>query len=352
MKKISVILVLSAVIVSSFPIGAHAVSTSAVSAILIEAESGNVIYEKNADERRGPASTTKIMTALIALEKCPLDRIVKVAPEAVGVEGSSVYLYPGEEITMESLLYALMLGSANDAAAAIAYEIAGGIDEFASLMNEKASSLRLYDTHFDNPHGLDSESHYTTARDLAALSRAALQNEAFGKIVSTKKTSIQMHGGEATRVLVNHNRLLREYGDVIGVKTGFTKKCGRTLVSAAEQDGVRLIAVTLCDGDDWRDHRALLDYGFSLYESVELCDDGDFKTEIMLGGGRTAIISASARVTATLPKERGEISVKEEFLSSLQNAKAGDAAGYVYFYLDGKQIGMAELSVNSKTERQ
>ncbi|MBQ0124720.1 MAG: D-alanyl-D-alanine carboxypeptidase [Clostridiales bacterium] len=162
----------------------------------------------------------------------------------------------------------MMLQSANDAAAAIAYEIAGGISEFAEMMNAKARELGLENTHFSNPHGLDDTDHYTTARDLAALARYALENETFARIVSTKKITIKMHGGDTSRVLVNHNRLLRTYDDIIGVKTGYTKKCGRTLVSAAERDGVRLICVTLDDGDDWRDHRAMLDAGFDKYERV------------------------------------------------------------------------------------
>ena len=223
------------------------------------------------------ASTTKIMTALVAIENCPIDKMVTVSPEAVGVEGSSVYLKANEKISMESLLYALLLSSANDAAAAIAYEVAGGIPEFAELMNEKAKSLGLENTHFANPHGLDDAEHYTTARELALIARAALENETFSKIVSTKKKTISIHDGEESRLLVNHNRLLFEYDDVVGVKTGYTKKCGRTLVSAAEKDGVHLIAVTLSDGNDWVDHRAMLDYGYEKIECVTLCKAGDFR---------------------------------------------------------------------------
>ena len=197
-------------------------SVSASSAVLIEAGSGKIIYGKNENQRRGMASTTKIMTAIVALENASLDKLVTVAPAASGVEGSSVYLYAGEEIAMETLLYALMLQSANDAAAAIAYDVAGGIESFAAMMNEKAAELGLTDTHFMNPHGLDDENHYTTAYELAKIAAYALENETFAEIVSTEKKLIPLHNSSASRLLVNHNRLLRQYDDIIGVKTGFT----------------------------------------------------------------------------------------------------------------------------------
>lgn len=325
---------LSAIILLfSCSVPALAVGTSAASAVLIEAESGDIVYEKDAHARRGPASTTKIMTALVAIENSTLDKVVTVAPEAANVEGSSAYLYAGEQVTMETLLYALMLGSANDAAAAIAYEVAGGMEEFAALMNEKAALLGLRDTHFENPHGLDAEDHYTSAYDLAMIARAALENETFRKIVSTKNYAAKMNGGDATRVFHNHNRLLHSYDDIIGVKTGFTKKCGRTLVSAAERDGVTVIAVTLDDGDDWRDHRALLDEGLSLYERVTLCRTGDFETEIDTVGGKVRL-AAPSDVSVTLPRERGEIEIAEEYFA---------AGGRVRFYLDGKMIADVAL---------
>jgi D-alanyl-D-alanine carboxypeptidase len=194
---------------------------------------------------------------------------VTVPPEAAGVEGSSVYLKAGEKIKLEDLLYALMLSSANDAAAAIAISVSGSIDAFAELMNAKARELGLENTHFENPHGLDVEEHYTTAYELAKIAAYALENEMFAKIVSTVKHIVPASEGGYARALVNHNRLLREYDDIIGVKTGFTKKCGRTLVSAARRGGVTLVCVTLCDGDDWRDHRAILDYGFSEQSALQ-----------------------------------------------------------------------------------
>ena len=171
------------------------------------------------------------------------------------MEGSSVYLAQDEVLTLKELLYALLLESANDAAVAIAMAVDGSVDAFADRMNRYAAQLGLKDTHFVNPHGLDDDAHYTTARELALITRAALENPDFREIVSTQKTVIPLRGSEGVRLLLNHNRLLREYDGCIGVKTGFTKKTGRCLVSAAERDGVMLIAVTLGAPDDWNDHR-------------------------------------------------------------------------------------------------
>ena len=207
---------------------------SAESAILIEAKTGTALYEKKADERLPMASTTKIMTALVALELAPPETVVTVPREAVGTEGSSVYLFEGEQLTLEQLLYALLLASANDAAVAIACGTAGSVEAFAGKMNEKAASLGLRNTHFVNPHGLDDPDHYTSARDLAVIARAALEVPLIRKAVSTQKITIPHNAEDGVRLLVNHNKLLRTYDGAIGVKTGFTKRSGRCLVSAAE----------------------------------------------------------------------------------------------------------------------
>ena len=212
------------------------------------------------------ASTTKIMTALVAIESSPLDKNVMISDMAIGTEGSSLYLKKGEIMSMSDLLMGLMLRSANDAAAAIAYEISGSIEAFADKMNEKAASIGVTDTHFTNPHGLDDENHYTTAADLAIITAEALKNDTFLEIVSTEKCIIKNFDGEA-RLLTNHNKLLSLYDGAIGVKTGFTKKSGRCLVGAAERDGMRLIAVTINAPDDWNDHEALFDFGFSRLNS-------------------------------------------------------------------------------------
>ena len=278
-------------------------SLSAQSAILTDGE-GNVLFEKNGRERMGPASTTKLLTALVAAEMCAPDTRVTIPREAVGVEGSSVYLCEGEVLTVEQLLYAVLLASANDAATALALFCSGSIEAFCDVMNEKARTLGLTDTHFVNPHGLYHEDHYTTAHDLAVMASALLKNPLLRKIVSTYKTTIPLNGDEGTRVLVNHNKMLRLYDGAIGVKTGFTKKTGRTLVSAAERDGLLLIAVTLNAPNDWNDHEKLLDYGFANFASVTLFEAGVAIGSLPVCGGRESSVALcpTKTVTAVLKK--------------------------------------------------
>ena len=236
-----------------------AVQTSASAAILMEADSGRVLYEQNADQQMLIASTTKIMTALVAIENCAPDDVVTVT-QAHMAEGSSMYLKPGETVELETLLYGLMLCSGNDAALAIADHCGPGIDAFVEKMNAKAAELGMAHTSFANPNGLDDEKQYSTARDMAVLAAYSMENESFARIVSTKSITI------GNRTMVNHNKLLNQYEGCIGLKTGFTKAAGRTLVSCAERNGMRLIAVTLKDGNDWADHAALFDYGFEAYQ--------------------------------------------------------------------------------------
>ena len=298
--------------VHSAPSSGASPTLSAESAILISAEDGQVLYAKNPDAPMGPASTTKLMTALVALERLSPETVVSVSPDAVGVEGSSVYLVAGEELTLRELLYALLLASANDAAAAIAIAAAGSIEAFAAAMNQKAADLGLTRTHFTNPHGLADEAHYTTARELARIASAALEIPLLREIVSTYKTTIPHDGKPDVRLLVNHNKLLRTYKGAIGMKTGYTKKTGRTLVSAAEREGLTLVAVTLRAPDDWRDHTALLDYGFARYERVTFAAPGAFLFQLPVTGGRedSVTLTNTEPLSLILPKERGEPSYR------------------------------------------
>ena len=248
----------AAVLAGTLTCQAGAVGTSAVSAVLLEGESGRVLYAQNADEERLIASITKIMTAVVALEHGDVNAPYTVTAEDMA-EGSSMYLTPGEELTLEELLYGLMLVSGNDAALAVAHCVAGDEASFVELMNETARHLGLIHTHFVNPNGLDAEGHYSSAGDMAALAAYALQNQDFRRIVSTASITI------GDRYLANHNKLLRMCEGCIGVKTGYTKAAGRTLVSAAVRDGMTLVCATLNDGNDWNDHMTLLDYGFANY---------------------------------------------------------------------------------------
>ena len=292
---------------ASLPVALTGVS--ARGAVLIEAESGDVVFGQNEHARLPMASTTKIMTALVALEALPLDTEIRIPAEAVGVEGSSIYLVEGEVLTAEQLLYALLLESANDAAAAIAIAVGGSVEGFAKRMNQKALDLGLTDTQFANPHGLDAEGHYTTAYELAVITRAALANEVFRTICATERKTIPLHGGEGVRLLLNHNKLLDSYEGCIGVKTGFTKKTGRCLVSAAERDGVTLIAVTLNAPDDWRDHTAMLNYGFDLYRSVPLCEAGFYSAPLWVvsGAQEYVMVENTQALSVVLPRAHGEI---------------------------------------------
>lgn len=238
------------------PAVAEALEVSATAAVLMDADMGRVLYEKNGDRQMLIASTTKIMTALVVLEHAAPDDVITVTPDHMA-EGSSMYLRAGETVRVEELLYGLLLCSGNDAALALT-ECAGGLTPFVALMNEKAAALGMAHTSFANPNGLDADGHYSTARDMAVLAAAAVENPTFRRICSSRSVTI------GQRTMENHNRLLRQVEGCVGLKTGYTRAAGRTLVSCTERDGCRLVAVTLQDGNDWADHAALYDYGFRL----------------------------------------------------------------------------------------
>lgn len=258
MRKTIFVLIFVFCVVNFFP-KTYALSVSAEYACVIDAQTGRVIYEKNAHTNHSMASTTKIMTALVALENGNLNDLVTVGKNAAGTEGTSLYLKVGDKLPLSELLYGLMLRSGNDAAIAIAEHISGSVEKFAELMTSRAKTIGAQNTSFKNPNGLDEEGHFTTAYDLAIITREALKNENFAEIVKTKSKSIQ----NGAQTVVNHNKLLNSYEGCIGVKTGYTKKTGRCLVSAAERDDVKIIAVTLNAPNDWQDHKNMLDYAFS-----------------------------------------------------------------------------------------
>lgn len=240
---------------------AWALDISATAAVLMDGGTGQILYEKNPDKRMLVASTTKILTALVVLESCEMQQEVTVLPRHMA-EGSSMYLKVGERVTVESLLYGLMLCSGNDAALALA-EACGGAAQCVERMNELARRIGMDGSHFENPNGLDAEGHYSTARDMAKLAAYAAGQPAFMRICSTVTAQT------AGRSMKNHNRLLRKLEGCVGMKTGFTKAAGRTLVSCVERDGRTLVAVTLQDGNDWVDHAALYEYGFGRESGAE-----------------------------------------------------------------------------------
>ena len=269
---------------------------SAHNAVLIEQSSGRILMEKDAHEKRPMASTTKIMTAITALEYGNLEDIVVISAKANNTEGSSMWLATGEKVTLEHLLYGLMLNSGNDAAVAIAEHVGGSVEGFAKLMNQTAEKIGAKNSNFTNPHGLDDANHFTTAYDLAIITRYAMQNSKFAEIVATKTKVVPWEGNSWGRTLNNHNKMLNLYVGADGVKTGFTKRSGRCLVSSATRDGMQLIVVTLNASDDWNDHKAMLDFGFANFGIKTILRDGEYmKTVPVINADdvRLAIIAES-----------------------------------------------------------
>lgn len=257
-----------------FPLSGQAsadIHVSARNAVLIEQISGRILYEKNAHDIESIASITKIMTAIIAIESGKMNDLTKASHRAVHTEGSSIYLEQGEKMSIEDLVYGLMLRSGNDAAVSISEHVAGSVEGFVYLMNEKALWLGMTNTHFDNPHGLDSEHHYSTAYDMALLLRYAMGDEVFQEISGTHlhKASSRSYAWQ------NKNRLLTSiYEYCTGGKTGFTKKTGRTLSTTATKDNLNLIAVTLDGPNDWQDHMQMFEWGFENFELKPVLDSG------------------------------------------------------------------------------
>lgn len=284
------------------PLEVTAISVSAECACVLDGDTGRVIYEKNMQKQHTMASTTKIMTALVALENSVPDQVVTVSKKASCQEGTSLYLKAGQKTTMQDLLYGLMLQSGNDAAVAIAEGVAGSVEEFARLMNERAKAIGAVNSSFKNPNGLDEKDHYTTAYDLALITREAMKNPEFEKIVSTKSKTIL----DSTQIVSNHNKMLRMYDGCIGVKTGFTKKSGRCLVTAAVRDGVRIIAVTLNAPDDWRDHTNMLDYGFETTERFPVILKGMTVNSVSVKNGTSLTVEVTASEDFYITENREE----------------------------------------------
>ena len=323
----------------------QALEVSARSAVLLDGE--DVLWEKNADEKSLIASTTKIMTALVVLEQADLDETVQVDPAAVGVEGSSMYLKAGEELTVRDLLHGLMLSSGNDAAVALAIHVAGSIEEFAALMNDKVAQLGLENTHFANPNGLDDEGNYATARSLGLLASAAMEREDFREIVSARTYACAGHS------MTNHNKLLWQYPGAEGVKTGFTKHAGRILVGSAQRSGRRLVSVTINAPDDWNDHRRLLDYGFSLYSPRTLVTEGTVMGAVPVISGTEAEVPLVAAQSLDYALRAEETVETRLYLSPFVYApvEKGTVLGTMELYLGQTCIGEMELLAAADVEQ-
>ena len=325
----------------------QAQAMSARKAILMDAATGRVLYEKDADSRSLIASTTKIMTALVVCEQCNVLDRMRIPKEAVGIEGSSMYLKEGEVLTIQELLYGLMLHSGNDAAVALAIYCGGTVEGFAELMNDKARLLGLTGTHFENPNGLDSPGHYSTARDLAVLAAHAMKNPIFAKTVSTKNVTV------GNRSLRNHNKLLWQVEGADGVKTGFTKAAGRLLVSSAVRDGRRLVAVTIDDGNDWADHASMLNDGFSKYQVKQIIVAGEcLGTVEVLSGQRQSVrvMAASDFSYAIAEGEEPHIVLGGPGFAYAPVVQ-GKEAGFAYVCIGENVVGKIPLVYESTVEQ-
>lgn len=327
---------------------------SAQSAVVLTADTGAVLFEKDGHTPRPVASTTKIMTALLALEAAQEqgDPLVDITQEMVAVEGSSMGLQAGDSISLTGLTAGMLLASGNDAANAAALYLEGSLESFAARMNQRAAALGMEDTHFVTPSGLDVEDaqglgHLSTAYDMALLARAALEDQAFRQLCSSPSLAVEFAEPVKRVTYTNHNKLLTQYQGCVGVKTGFTKEAGRCLVSAAERDGALLIAVTLNAPNDWQDHTALLDYGFSQVEPYQLAG-GDVRLTVPVVGSPVEVVSlrGSNGGEVTLPLGQGaqveRVVHAPKFLYA--PVEAGEQVGEICWYLEGQLLGSAPLT--------
>lgn len=327
---------------------------SAQSAVVLTADTGTVLFEKDGHTPRPVASTTKIMTALLALEAAQErgDPLVDITQEMVAVEGSSMGLQAGDSISLTGLAAGMLLASGNDAANAAALYLDASLESFAARMNQRAAVLGMEDTHFVTPSGLDGEDaqglgHLSTAYDMALLARAALEDQAFRQLCSSPSLAVEFAEPVKRVTYTNHNKLLTQYQGCVGVKTGFTKEAGRCLVSAAERDGALLIAVTLNAPNDWQDHTALLDYGFSQVEPYQLAG-GDVRLTVPVVGSPVEVMSlrGSNGGEVTLPLGQGaqveRVVHAPKFLYA--PVEAGEQVGEICWYLEGQLLGSAPLT--------
>ncbi|MCT4618699.1 MAG: D-alanyl-D-alanine carboxypeptidase [Marinisporobacter sp.] len=329
----------------------QAMTISASSAIVMDVKTGRVLYKNNINDRKPMASTTKIMTALLGLEECSLDKNIKVPKNAVGVEGSSIYLNYDETLTMKDLVYGLMLRSGNDAAVAIATHVSGSVEKFACLMNERAKKIGANNTNFVNPHGLHHKDHYTTAYDLALITREALMNPKFKEIVKTK---MWVADREGFKYFHNKNKTLRQFEGGDGVKTGYTKVAGRCLVTSATRDGVQLVCVVLNDPNWFQDSYNLLDHAFNEYKPVSILKkDAVVKTiGVENGKKKNTKVVAKENILFPLTEEESQgirtlLEIKESYKAPI---KRGQKMGKVKIYLNDDLLYTTDIIAREDIE--
>jgi len=321
----------------------------AKAAIVMEPVTGRVLFAHNIDERLPIASTTKILTALIALEQPDIDAVFPVDEAAIMVEGSSMGLQKGDKASLRALAAGMLLASGNDAANATAVRIAGSIEGFVAMMNERALSMGLSDTSFETPSGLDGEMHYSTARELALIAREALRNDEFTRICSQSRMRTSYGNPPYNRWLTNHNRLLRDYEGTFGVKTGFTRKAGRCLVSAARRDGIELICITLHAANDWNTHKKLYEQGFKMLQLRDLSKDIPEFTVPVTGGAQPDVaIMKCDTAMLPVPADGSQVEYRiavEPFLYA--PVRKGQYLGEARIFIDGEQVFCVTLAAGS-----
>lgn len=311
--------------------------------ILIESDTRQIIKKENENLRLPIASTTKIMTAILALENASLEDIFTVSKEAQNQEGSSIYLREGDEISVKNLLYGLMLNSGNDAAMVLAEGVSGSSEAFSYLMNEKAEEIGCKNTNFKNPTGLNEDGHYSSAYDMALIMAYAMENDKFREIIATKRYNIENE--ESITYLKNHNKLLWQYEYCTGGKTGYTKLSGRCLVTSAEKDGIRLIAVTLNNPDDWKEHKELFEYGFSEVKNTKVIEKNSILTTKIINGTKVNLIAEKELSIPLLKGKKSNITGKIYLEEKYSEIKIGDSLGYAEIYFDKYPI--AKIAVKS-----
>ena len=342
LKTMAVLLAFVLIIAYNEDVARAEENVSARSAILIEATTGRVLYEQNAFEQLPMASTTKIMTAIVALENCDMDEMVVVGQNASGVEGSSIWLSVGETMSLSDMLFGLMLASGNDAAVAIAEHVGGTVEEFVQMMNDKANDIGAYNTCFANPNGLPVDGHYTTAYDLALISAYAMQNDYFCEIVKTEYKTIPWDGHEWDRVVKNKNKILWNYDGGNGIKTGYTKEAGRCLCAAANREGMQLVSVVLNAPDMFNDSMNLLDRGFKQYANRLILEGGQFISDIVVEQGteESFPVYTQKDIYYPLTSEEYERIEKRIYVEDILTAPVaqGQEVGYVDIWLGDNKI--------------
>ena len=339
-------------LIMTAPRAEAAFNANAAAAALIDAQSGRLLFGQNEDLRLPMASTTKIMTALIVLERCDPDDMVEVPDEAVGVEGSSMYLERGERLSVRDLLYGLMLASGNDAAVALACHAGGSVNEFVGIMNARAEEIGLTKTHFITPNGLHAEGHLTTAHELCLIAREAMRNETFAEIVSSKYHRTET--GFAPRVLKNKNSLLWSYEGAFGIKTGYTKAAGRCLVFGAERDGAAVIGAVLNCGPMFEEASELMDAAFGSFVPVAVIEKGTHILDLVIENSEERLLEVCAKDSIILlmrNNESASLRTQIELFPGLRAPiECGEAVGELRIFAGEELVGSTLLAAAESAE--